>query len=74
MPLSLRLWTVATLLLTVLVLGLSGRWHDPWLWTYLAAGQRCCSTVCSRSTPIWRRSASPRRTAAPTPPPYDSSA
>jgi protein-S-isoprenylcysteine O-methyltransferase Ste14 len=28
-------WAAVTILIAVVVLGLSGRWTDPWLWTYV---------------------------------------
>ena len=32
----LRVWMAMTVVVNGVVLGVSGRWNDPWLWTYCA--------------------------------------
>ena len=32
----LRVWMAMTVVVNGIVLGVSGRWTDPWLWTYCA--------------------------------------
>ena len=48
MSYRLRKWTLATVLIAVIVFGLSGRVFDPWLWAFVAMWSALLLYACAR--------------------------